>query len=550
MKTNKLLIMGMALAAVMGLGSCAESDDFVVNEPQNADGGKAVTINVVDNGYGDVTRAAESNDEEVQGENTIMQTNFIAGDKIGVFSISAGGAVHYNNLELRYNGTEWVNPDGKTFYYFTGMRYYAYYPYNPDIDPEKDVDWSAEGVDEFFAPYVTAWQPQADQSTTVKYSASDLMVGAGAMSGETFTFSMGHAMGLVFISVAEELNGTVYLFPKLTESEAITNFDEETTKLFSFEQGVYKPSQKQGYYRYIVKPGKPGGTSISGMNPDGRVFNFTCDNVSAGHYKKFIVDGGFDPSKSTVEDFTVELGDILFNDMHIEHQPETAARLSNYSSALGIISYLAEIDDEYTEGEKYVHGLVLDKDHNNSQGFWSNSSSSTSPDYGDMPGCPNDTTLRQCLADKSGLTNSKGIGTLTSGGACTRLQTAPKALAACSTWFMPSAGQWIKILCAFGAQITSGLDEATITFSYPNATSSSNFKTYAKTLWTSVSQSDSYNPGNTGYSFFVSSEKMEHTSWRVNFNYGYSSYAPKMQAYNKYNGGGAESTYRLYGCAF
>ncbi len=517
-------MMGMVAVAMM-LGGCAETDNDVMETAPAVKDGQTVKIKVVDNGYGDVTRAAESNEEEAQGENTIMQTNFIAGDKIGVFSISAGGAVHYNNLELRYNGTEWVNPDGETFYYFTGMRYYAYYPYNPDFDSENGVDWSAEGVDAFFAPYVNAWQPQVDQSTSKKYMASDLMVGAGAVSGETFTFSMGHTMGLIFISVAEELNGTVYLFPKLTEADAITKFDASTTKIFSFEQGVYKASQKQGYYRYIVKPGGAP-TFISGMNPDGRLFSFTCDNVSGGHYKKYVVDGGFDPTKSTIEDFTVQVGDIMFSDMHIEHQPEEVARISNYTSSVGIISYLADSDDEFTEG--YVHGLVLDRNHNNSQSFWSGSSSYA--DYKDIEGCPN-IASNEFDIDKSGLTNSTAIGSVSSGGAFTSSAFNTKA----SKRFVASTGQWKRMLTAL-REVSAGMTDK--------------MQTDMKTLWTSVSNGNDYNWGSTSYKFFVSTEVKDNTSstYRVYLN----TYATgwTISYWNKYNGGSGTSTYKLFCSAF
>ena len=533
-------MMGMVAVAMM-LGGCAETDNDVMETAPAVKDGQTVKIKVVDNGYGDVTRAAESNEEEAQGENTIMQTNFIAGDKIGVFSISAGGAQHYRNLELRYDGTNWVNPDGETFYYFTGMRYFAYYPYNPDFDMSK-VDWSQTTVDEFFAPYVAAWQPQADQSTTVKYMASDLMVGAGALSGETFTFSMGHTMGLVFVSVAEELNGTVYLFPKLTESEALTNFNANTTKLFTFEQKVYKPSQKQGYYRYIVKPGNP--QFISGMNPDGRTFSFTCDNVSAGHYKKFVVDGGFDPSKSTIEDFTVQVGDILFNDMHIEHLPETPARLSNYSSTIGIISYLAELGDEYTEG--YMHGLVLKSSaQEESSNFWEYYTTKT-----ENPIIPNCVNVGQMLDDKSGLTNSQGVP-----GSFTLAQTSGyKSYNYLSKWFIPSSGQWIMMITAYGKRLTSAKTEARPYFSgtYSIGDGSNTNYVGSNTIYNvfkNVSSSDNYNPGKGKYYddhyLYVSTEASENGEkcWMVTLLNG------SFLSGNKWNGNGADGR-RDFCCAF
>lgn len=461
MKIQNLSRLAFALLALTAVG-CVQED---LNFKDGGDAGirKSMTVKVVDGGYQDklATRAGESNEEETEGGSTVMRTRFMAGDKIGVFSISSGGATHYKNLELVYDGTEWKNPDGETFFYFSGMKYFAYYPYTEDFDMDK-LDWSRDSAAGFFASYINDWMPLEDQSTTRKYIASDLMVGNGALTDDSaFTFSLGHTMGLIFISAAEEIKGTVYLFPKLSEADAMENLSAES-KIYSFEQKIYKASRKQGYYRYLVKPGQA--KFISGRNPDGMVFSFTCENVSAGCYKKYIIDGGFNPSNSEIEDFTVQLGDVLFNDMHIEHRPADESKVKG--SPAGIISYLAELNDEYTEG--YIHGLVLaGKNANTSYGkSWSYSQ--YTEEMADNPALTNCLTIQQAIDDKSGLSNclavgyTEGLRNLTTDHTST-LPIYEKA----SPWFFPSAGQWIKIICAWGGTITSPLNRTgTISFSY------------------------------------------------------------------------------------
>ena len=66
---------------------------------------------------------------------------------------------------------------------------------------------------EFFAPLVSAWQPQDDQSTHAAYTASDLMTAEGSVTtGEDNTlhlsFTMNHRMALAVI----EMPKTVYKF--------------------------------------------------------------------------------------------------------------------------------------------------------------------------------------------------------------------------------------------------------------------------------------------------------------------------------------------------
>ena len=189
MKIKNLSCLGLAMLALTAVG-CVQEVNF--KEGGDAEICKSMTVKVVDGGYQDkiVTRAGESNEEETDGESTVMRTRFMAGDKIGVFSISSGGATHYKNLELVYDGTEWKNPDGETFYFFSGMKYFAYYPYAEDFAEDK-LDWSRDSAAGFFASYINDWMPLEDQSTTRKYIASDLMVGSGALTDDNaFTFSL------------------------------------------------------------------------------------------------------------------------------------------------------------------------------------------------------------------------------------------------------------------------------------------------------------------------------------------------------------------------
>ena len=516
------------------MNSCTQSE-MILEDHLDSDGQKAMTVKVVDGGYEDrkSTRASESNEEKTDGDGTIMKTQFIAGDKIGVFSISPSGASHYQNLELVYDGTNWKNPDGETFYYFSGMSYFAYYPYNKDFNMEK-VDWSKRTAAEFFAEYVNEWRPQDDQSTTMKYIASDLMIGDGSVIDNTFTFTLGHTMGLIFISTAEEIKGTVYLFPKLTEGDAMEKLSSDS-KIYSFEQKVYKPSRKQGYYRYLVKPGQA--KFISGKNPDGRVFSFTCNNVSAGRYKKFVIDGEYNPANSEIEDFTVVPGDILFSDMHFAHTP-ASGNVTGYSSSIGVVMYLAGLHDEYTEG--YTHGLVLRKQTvESSSEFWE----SSSKNY-DSP-APNVVNVGQMMEDKSGLTNSLAIKSTYYLKFTMAQSVGTKAYDQCSEWFIPSTGQWIKMICDYtGGHVSSALTATRPTFANVRST----YSTELSRSFEATGVTGDYKVTSSGWksgTFFVSSESTADGAGVWVFNL----FTPSFSSGNKYNMNGA-SAKTLYACGF
>lgn len=503
-----LLCLGWSFLALT-MGSCAH-EDLVIKEENNSERQEKICVKVTDSGYSDDqrTRASESNEEEYDENATIMRTKFILGDRIGVFSISEEGAIHYQNLELVFDGTEWKNPDGEPFYYFTGMKYFAYYPYNEEFDMDK-VDWSRDSASGFFSKYIDEWSPQSDQSTTTQYMASDLMVGEGGLTDEdTFTFSLGHTMGLIFISAAEEIKGTIYLFPKLTEADAMENLSSDS-KIYSFEQKLYKPSRKQGYYRYLVKPGQA--KFISGKNPDGRVFSFSCTNVSGGRYKKYIIDGGFDPANSEIEDFTVVVGDILYNDMHIEHRPGIGIQING--SIAGIISYLAELNDEYTEG--YIHGLVLNRSLSTKGGTTSGvqwAHTLKPEDIDDNPALANCAKAEEAIADKSGLSNCIAVyNTYMIGELIEKHNPNNSIYSHATPWFIPSVGQWVKILCEWGCSINSSLEDSRLGFDFKSAIrpGGNNLSDSFKYLWSpfyAVTDKDTERNPTNETSFFSSTE--------------------------------------------
>ena len=305
----------------------------------------------------------------------------------------------------------------------------------------------------------------------------------------------------------------------------------EESKIYAFEQKVYKPSRKQGCYRYLVKPGQA--KFISGRDPDGKVFSFTCENVSAGHYKKYVIDGGFDPARSEIEDFTVQIGDVLFNDMHIEHRPADGSKVTG--SPAGIISYLADLNDEYTEG--YVHGLVLaGKINSYSNIEWSYSQYTQEvSDYPDLVNCQ---LAGQAIKDKSGLSNSlavrstRGIGSFLG----THTTTSPIYEQA-SSWFIPSAGQWVKIFCAWGGKITSPMNRSGhIDFEYeskiqPGGTSMIDDIKYLWTPFFKITYAISDSPAVNKSAAFSSTEYSGSAIWF--FAAPLSGAAPSAEIYDK-----------------
>ena len=140
---------------------------------------------------------------------------------------------------------------------------------------------------EFFAPLVSAWQPQDDQSTHAAYTASDLMTAEGsATTGEDNTlhlsFTMNHRMAL---AVIEMPNTVKYKFT----DERIPDYAVSPATTFS---GIAQPLRvNDGTYRYLVNHATPAPTIEGHYDEGSKEFTITPSGLSTGSYKRYKVDG-------------------------------------------------------------------------------------------------------------------------------------------------------------------------------------------------------------------------------------------------------------------
>lgn len=151
---------------------------------------------------------------------------------------------------------------------------------------------------EFFAPLVSAWQPQDDQSTHAAYTASDLMTAEGsATTGEDNTlhlsFTMNHRMAL---AVIEMPNTVKYKFT----DERIPDYAVSPATTFS---GIAQPLRvNDGTYRYLVNHATPAPTIEGHYDEGSKEFTITPSGLSTGSYKRYKVDGAV----TTVKDYTMQ----------------------------------------------------------------------------------------------------------------------------------------------------------------------------------------------------------------------------------------------------
>ncbi len=276
---------------------------------------RQLSIAVTDIGYSSVADMSSRTIEKG------FATEFTAGDACGLYVVREGKLI-YSNVKLTAERNvatgdiEWKPETGTTL--TGGMsdeQYYLYYPYQTEMDNKTADSFNSNMTDdEFFAPLISEWIPQTDQSNRTSYTASDLMTSKGrSLKGENNTyllsFYMTHKMALAVI----ELPRNVYMF---TNSK-IPNYTVLKTVDFS---GEAKPMRMEDAYRYVVNPNAASLPVINGSFDNGsNEFTISISGMTANRYKKYKVAG------AAVNNITYNLqrGDFLLSDGNLLSRDET-----------------------------------------------------------------------------------------------------------------------------------------------------------------------------------------------------------------------------------
>lgn len=306
------------------LAGCSKSD-----LPDDGNGIRtALTITVTDGGYA----PAAGEQPHTRAKENGYQTEFTAGDKIGLYVVKNGAVIDANICLTAANnstgGLSWTPPaGGKVWYYNTGTTYYAYYPYQSDMAGK--VTAGAANAAAFFKPLTDSWTPAADQSTYAKYTAQDLMTGTGAVSGskpsQTLAVSLTHRMALVVIKTPVTVKYKLSTDANYTWNVAVSNLK------FS---GFTPYTQEAGVHRYLVKPGT-NNQELSGnytflpsnsSSANHKEFFFTPGNVNSGSYKTYTVDSNLNPISHTLQmgDFYMKEGALVGKDVTLTSAQKTA----------------------------------------------------------------------------------------------------------------------------------------------------------------------------------------------------------------------------------
>ena len=439
-------------AAAVLLTACTQ-EELPLPDTNNA---VPLTITITDGGYALTTSADGSRKAATRATEDGYRTEFTAGDACGLYIIR-GGAVVYDNVKLTATtGTDgslaWQPETGVTLAGgMVGEHYFLYYPYRANMTDK--VTASATSDEEFFAPLISGWQPEADQSDyAAGYTASDLMTAKGTASKAdgklSLSFAMTHRMALAVI----EMPKTVY---KFTDT-GIPDYTVLTAADFTAEAKPYRNSD--GTYRYIVNPAAQP-VSLTGSYDNGKKeFTVTPNGIVTGNYKTYKVDG----AKTDEKSHDLQPGDYLLADGNLVGKDETLTT-GQQADVIAIVfraGHHANDGSDYSStgiGSEKCHGYAVAlTDATSSYCMWgvygtelgcyptdgsgNKQNNYSNPDI-DWSGYSYTQTIITAAGGKENLNATEQAGYPATYYAVVDYETKVKAPTNSSGWYLPSIGQ-------------------------------------------------------------------------------------------------------------
>lgn len=416
-------------------------------------------IEVIDAGFGNVDSKADTKTEE-QG----YKTYFSQGDEIGVFIINtSNNSIEYNNEKITFDGVSW---SGDLRDKGSNMKFYAYYPYDEDININSVT---GSNVESFFSSYVGSKQLVTDQSDYSDYTKADIMVGEGTVANNIVTFEMKHQMSLVVIKLPSEMKYITEYYLKSDNDYRWQRYKmKEITSLNNiYFSGSIPYAFNDGSYRFIVPATFSGNLSTGSFtaNNEDKIYSVNLSGLKAGAYKEYNIT--VTSADIPEVEHTLAIGDIFKSDGGLISQAELKSPgitddekkecvgvvFQTYYKGDGTSKELtgrigeAEINKlrDVTGNASYLpHGLVMASKDASKASMWKTTNT------GDDVTTKNNVE-QDAYDDFSGLKNCNDVkssyGNYTShpAFAAAASYSAKIPLDKTTGWFLPSMGQWVDI---------------------------------------------------------------------------------------------------------
>ena len=371
-----------------------------------------------------------------------------------MFAVKDGRTIEdCKNVPLTYNGTGW---EGNAVYYYTGAKYFAYYPYDASMSDKTSVE-----------EIVNTFTPQSDQSTNENYTKSDLMTAdVVSPSDKRLNFHFEHMMSLIEISLPVQK----YITPDADRYEYSSPVIGATFSIASSsgQQRITPYKMGGGVYRYIVPAEVSHTVGGEFQTGDGKTIEYNKPGISlvAGNYKRLNVSYDGEPQERALA-----IGDYYYSDGSI--CPGDASNPPS-EDCIGIVfsTEVSRIGQAATEAlnAKGVtpHGLVMALTNASNRCRWGEYAKDENAGGADGPFKDNTGSLSKQYHNVDGYAETHWIiDTYKNDGSTLKDTysafyyaslygtaeggTAKYAVPTNTTgWFIPSMGQWWDILSNLG----------------------------------------------------------------------------------------------------
>ena len=288
-----------------------------------------------------------------------LKSSYASGDALGMYIVDKNHKVVKANVLLTTtDGNNWNFSSSQKFTGSLSYDYFLYYPYQAGglagAPKEGDAVSVNSGTNQisasdFFAGAITEWGKslKTDQGDDGKFNSCDLQIGKGelAESSSTVAFpTMTHAMGLAYVKLGKRslTSGVTY----------ISNNNFGTVAPYTWGGKIaYASSEVDGRklfplakydYACIVSPdiSTEFNTASGIKNAWEKALAFTPSTNKVQMLEALVADTGSGSTKY----YTIQLGDIFFNDGSITHDLKDV-EISEDHCPVGIVVYLAGNND-------------------------------------------------------------------------------------------------------------------------------------------------------------------------------------------------------------
>lgn len=375
---NIFKLSAMILAAAFVAG-CSQNDELDVTPVENEG---QLTIHATTSDF-------VSSDADTRIINEGADTQFEAGDKIGIFAIrSTDNKLLVQNMPLEYAGADWTGNDNKVYYY-KNTAYVAYSPYDENLSIASADNQASlqEQIKEHFTQKLEA----AGNDQSIAYPSLDLMLASaeptdiGNANAKSLSFDFKHQLALMEIEVPVKAyldTDKNFIYAEPFTKDFTLNSNSLTMYPLSIKtEGVAGEDAKAySLFRFLVKPEMA--YTLGGELKYGAPIQLEekTVNLETGKYMKYTINA--EGAESSYTERAIAVGDYYYADGSICPGTNDGDNIIK-ENCIGIIFATdnVSVSNGMDGSKKYTNGKVLALENYHTDEMIPTSNTSTSSYY-------------------------------------------------------------------------------------------------------------------------------------------------------------------------